>query len=140
MTEATPTPPRKGRSYQQKTKRSFSLRLSESARSTLVALSKAMNISQTAVLEIAIRNLAKQEIPPMKHQFATKQDALDAGYRSVVRHGQSKDKDTSGQDSFGYDFEDAEGNQTVTVWFTEELNKMGQKGSFVAMFPPKQNT
>jgi hypothetical protein len=61
MTEATPTPPRKGRSYQQKTKRSFSLRLSESARSTLVALSKAMNISQTAVLEIAIRNLAKQE-------------------------------------------------------------------------------
>lgn len=42
-------------------KRATSLRLSDKARELLVKLSKELGISQTAVLEVAIRRLAIQE-------------------------------------------------------------------------------
>jgi hypothetical protein len=70
----------------------------------------------------------------MSHTFATKEDAIAAGYRPVNR---KTAKDTSGPNSFGYDFQDSEGNETVTVWLTEEKNKLGQKGCFLPMYPPK---
>ncbi len=61
MTEQ-PTP-RKRRSYQQAAtkKRSTGLRLSEPAREMLAQLAAQLSISQTAVLELAIRRLAKDE-------------------------------------------------------------------------------
>jgi predicted transcriptional regulator len=42
-------------------KRATSLRLSDQARSLLVRLSERLGISQTAVLEMAIRKLAREE-------------------------------------------------------------------------------
>ena len=42
-------------------KRSTSLRLSDSARLLLTRLAEKLGISQTAVLEVAIRKLAKEE-------------------------------------------------------------------------------
>lgn len=53
-------------SYQQKTKRSTSLRLSDQARQELQELAEAMRISQTAVLETAIRKLHQQETKTMQ--------------------------------------------------------------------------
>lgn len=73
-----------------------------------------------------------------EHRFKTKAEAVESGYRLVVRHGPNRDKDVSGHNSFGYDFEDAEGNRTVTVWFSEETNQGKTKGAFLPMFPPKQ--
>ena len=70
----------------------------------------------------------------MSHEFKTKADAIAAGYRSPNR---TKDKDTSGPDSFGYSFENDDGEETVTVWLTEAINKVGKKGAFVVMYPPK---
>lgn len=69
------------------------------------------------------------------HRFNTKQDALDAGYKPVNR---KTDKDISGVDSFGYNFQNKEGDETVTVWISEELRMSGQKGYAVPMYPPKQ--
>ncbi len=42
-------------------KKATSLRLSEEARSLLVKVATKLGISQTAVLELAIRQIAKQE-------------------------------------------------------------------------------
>jgi hypothetical protein len=69
-------------------------------------------------------------------KFATYADAVAAGYRSPIRSGQNRDKDVSGPNKFGYVFENEGGDQTVTVWFTNEKNKMGGTSSFAPMFPP----
>ena len=71
----------------------------------------------------------------MQHTFKTMTDALGAGYTLPS----SNDKDISGPNSFGYDFEDTDGRQTVTVNLTEERNKIGGTGDCCAMFPPSQD-
>lgn len=70
----------------------------------------------------------------MSHEFKTKADAIAAGYRSVNRHN---DKDISGPGSFGYDFQNEQGETSVTVWLTEVKNKGGGIGAFIPMYPPK---
>ena len=68
------------------------------------------------------------------HEFRTKAEAIEAGYRLVNRRN---DRDTSGPNSFGYSYESESGEKTVTVWFTEETNKIGRLGAFAAMYPPR---
>jgi hypothetical protein len=70
----------------------------------------------------------------MERSFKTLQEALDAGYRLVNR---KTDKDISGFNSFGYDYQNQDGEETVTVWFSEELNSMKKPGCFRPMYPPK---
>lgn len=77
----------------------------------------------------------KKEIK-MSHTFNTLQEALDAGYRTVNRRA---DKDTSGPNSFGYSYENDEGEETVTVWIEQERNKAGRLGAFRPMYPPKES-
>ncbi len=68
-----------------------------------------------------------------RHTFKTKRDAIEAGYRQPG----ASDRDVSGPNSFGYDFEDAEGNQTVDVYLSKVRNKGGGIGAVLPMFPPK---
>jgi hypothetical protein len=73
-------------------------------------------------------------------RFSTRSEAYDAGYRTPVQSATVKD--TSGRNSFGYSYAEYDGSgsvisETVTVWFTEEKNKLGKKGSFAPMFPPR---
>ena len=70
----------------------------------------------------------------MNTTFKTKQDAIDAGFRPANRH---HDKDISGVNSFGYKFQDGDGNKTVHVLMTEETNSIGRKGAVSPMYPPK---
>lgn len=70
----------------------------------------------------------------MNHRFETLQDALAAGYTLPSRQ---YDKDVSGPNSFGYDYEDDNGNRTVDVYFTKDLNRMRQPGCVRPMFPPQ---
>lgn len=76
----------------------------------------------------------------MRAKFATLTDAIDAGYRPV---SPANDKDISSPGNLygsrGYDFQDSDGNKTVTVYLAEEANKAGTKGCYVPMFPPKSN-
>jgi hypothetical protein len=71
----------------------------------------------------------------LRHSFKTLTDAINAGYTPVNRR---QDRDISGPDSYGYEYERADGTKSVVVWLTEERNKMGQYGAFLAMFPPKE--
>ena len=45
-------------------KRPTSYRLSEEARALLARLAESLAISQTAVLELAVRRMAREELPP----------------------------------------------------------------------------
>ena len=74
----------------------------------------------------------KQGGSEMKTRFRTIQEALDAGFEMPG----GGDRDVSGPNSFGYDFERGE-RRTVTVSFSEERNKGGGKGALMAMFPPE---
>ena len=74
----------------------------------------------------------------MSRVFATKADALAAGYRSPS--AQAGDYDISGtmsgETAVGYAFRAADGTRTVDVTLTVEPNRMGSPGSFAPMFPP----
>lgn len=70
----------------------------------------------------------------MAHNFKTKQDALAAGYRPVNRR---TDADISGPRQFGYQFRNSAGEETVTVWLSEEPNQIGQPGAFLPLYPPQ---
>jgi len=70
-----------------------------------------------------------------KHSFKTFADALSAGYDAVNRR---TDRDTSGTNSYGYSYENEVGRKTVTVWFSEDKNAMGQPGCFRPMYPPEE--
>jgi hypothetical protein len=71
----------------------------------------------------------------MTHQFRTYAEAVEAGYR---RPNRKTDRDTSGPNSFGYSYENADGERTVAVGFSEERNKLGQLGCVVPMYPPRE--
>ena len=98
----------------------------------------------------------------MWHEFETTAEALAAGYENggkrhleTYRNYEIQVVDTSGYNSFGYDFgvkalpDDSLINSghrtvgpfgsTVTVW-TQELNQMKQAGSFRPMFAPNTLT
>jgi len=66
------------------------------------------------------------------HTFKTLRDAIAAGYRKPSKF----DRDISGFGYYGYSFQREDGTKTVTVWLTEDKNRMGQPGCFVAMYPP----
>jgi len=68
------------------------------------------------------------------HKFKNKKEAVQAGYRQPG----SDDEDVSGPNSFGYVFEDKQGNQTVDVWLTDVENEIGGNGAILPMFPPRE--
>lgn len=70
----------------------------------------------------------------METRFNTLSEALAAGYSKISRG----DRDISTGGSFGYDFENSDGEKTVTVWLTKELNKMHLPGCFMPMYPPNK--
>ncbi|CAN5860057.1 hypothetical protein BH23ACT8_BH23ACT8_15650 [soil metagenome] len=67
--------------------------------------------------------------------FPTIADALAAGWRHCL-HEDGAD-DTSGADSYGYRYRSAQGEESVTVWLTDQPNRMGAPGCFLPMFPPR---
>ena len=74
----------------------------------------------------------------MNHAFKNLGEALDAGYTP----SSEDDRDVSGSapgggQYYGYDYESLDEQRTVSVWFTEEENRMGSMGCFRAMYPPK---
>lgn len=71
----------------------------------------------------------------MEHTFETEKQAIEAGYRPVNR---KTDHDVSGGSYYGYQYENPEGERTVTVSLTEELNKGGGKGCYLPMYAPKK--
>ena len=79
----------------------------------------------------------------MNASFKTLADALQAGYREVNRW---HDRDISGGRGpsaaggthFGYEFRNADGEETVTVFLSEEENQQGKKGAVLPMYPPKK--
>ncbi len=66
-------------------------------------------------------------------QFKTKQDAINAGYIPVNR---KVDKDVSGHNFFGYDFENTKKEKSVMIYLTDVRNKIGDLGAYSPMFPP----
>lgn len=74
----------------------------------------------------------------MSHVFATKADALAAGYRLPSTKAGDRDVSPtmSGSPTEGYQFESADGSRTVDVTFTVEPNRLGSPGSYAPMFAP----
>ena len=68
------------------------------------------------------------------HTFPTIAAALSAGYR---RPSPGIHRDTSGPGSYGYEFERWDGERTVLVRLTDEPDKLGRPGCYLAMFPPQ---
>jgi len=62
--------------------------------------------------------------------FNSKVDAIAAGYRPVNR---KTDRDSSGHPYYGYDFQDSDGNNSVTVWIVTPGDRVGK---FIPMYPP----
>ena len=69
----------------------------------------------------------------MNTNFKNLQEAVAAGFTPVNRAG---DKDVSGINSFGYRYENSEGQRSVSVWLAEELNQMRRPGAVIPMYPP----
>jgi len=70
----------------------------------------------------------------MTQTFKTLKDALTAGYKTV---NHKEDKDITKGNFFGYRFKNSKGEKTVFVWLTDEENRTGGKGCFVALYPPR---
>ena len=66
----------------------------------------------------------------MSIQFDSLEEALSTGFRRP----RSVDRDISDFNSYGYKYEDSEGNQTVTVYFKNESNSMGRPGAYEELF------
>lgn len=79
----------------------------------------------------------------MAPKFKTQADALQAGYREVDHRN---DRDISGGHGptrsggtfVGYEFRNADGEETVPVFLTDEENLTGRKGVIIPMYPPKK--
>ena len=66
--------------------------------------------------------------------FETKSEAIKNGYRIP----NDSDIDISGNNSFGYIFQDKQGNKSIMVSLTKTKNRMGYLGAYAPMFPPNQ--
>jgi len=67
-----------------------------------------------------------------KHEFDTESEAIAAGYTTPGKG----DRNMDAPDAWGYDYQRADGQRTVIVWFRKERNAMGKLGAFKAMYPP----
>jgi hypothetical protein len=63
--------------------------------------------------------------------YATRAEAEADGWRSIDRR---TDRDVSGGNFMGYEYESPDGQRSVMVWFTAEQNKIGKFGCFAPMF------
>jgi hypothetical protein len=64
-------------------------------------------------------------------RYATLQEAEADGWRRVNRRG---DRDVSGGNSFGYEYQSPGGQTSATITLTQERNKIGMLGCCVQMF------
>ena len=69
----------------------------------------------------------------MKTTFETLDEAFDYGFRLV---DQTTDVDISEQDSYGYEYRNSTGVETVSVLIQQMKNAGGFMGTFIPMFPP----
>lgn len=112
----------------------ISFRVSSETRRQIQWLQRHWSENQTQVIVRSIERIYQQEkATTMRHEFKTKQEALAAGYTPVDR---LRDRDVSGYNSFGYAFTNAEGQKTVDVWLSEEINRINRKGAVIPMYPP----
>lgn len=81
---------------------------------------------------VTLRAIRKGE-RNMKHEFKTLQNALEAGY---TLPNKKADTDISGSLYHGYDYQNENGEKTVTVYFSEEKNRGNGTGCYRPMFPP----
>ena len=63
--------------------------------------------------------------------YATFQQALDDGWRRVNR---KTDRDISGENFFGYEYQSPDGQSSTTITLTQERNSIGKLGCHVEMF------
>jgi hypothetical protein len=63
--------------------------------------------------------------------YATFQEAQADGWRRVNR---KTDRDISGGNFFGYEYQSPDGQYSTTITLTQERNKIGQLGCCVKMF------
>ena len=63
--------------------------------------------------------------------YATFQDAQADGWRRVNRR---TDRDISGGNLFGYEYQSPDGEESTTITLTQERNKIGGLGCCVEMF------
>ena len=122
----------------------FQMRATPERQERIAELGRRIGSDSTATiidhaLGIALAHTPKQEVPMLRPTptFETYADAMDAGYRRVNRYA---DKDISGHNSYGYDYENADGERTVTVSLTQEKNQMGTLGCYTPMYPPTPAT
>jgi hypothetical protein len=64
-------------------------------------------------------------------RYATFQEAQADGWRRVNR---KTDRDVSGGNSIGYEYQSPNGQISTTIILTQERNKIGQLGCCVQMF------
>ena len=63
--------------------------------------------------------------------YATLQEAQADGWRRVNR---KTDRDISGANYMGYEYQSPEGKASTTITLTQERNRIGQLGCCVEMF------
>lgn len=63
--------------------------------------------------------------------YATFQEAQADGWRQVNR---KTDRDISGGNSFGYEYQSPDGQASTTITLTQERNSIGKLGCYVEMF------
>lgn len=111
-----------------------SIQLTEATQRQVSELQASGYGSFTDIVRLAVDRMYQKEITIMNPEFSTYMDAIAAGYQTVNRR---TDKDISGDGYFGYEFE-RDGKQTVSVYFSKELNKLGQPGCYRPMYPPSK--
>lgn len=85
----------------------------------------------------ALPNNPFHRIPTMtqpirqRTSYATFQEAQADGWRQVNR---KTDRDISGENFFGYEYQSPDGQESTTIRLTQERNKIGRLGCFVEMF------
>ena len=117
-------------------KQQMNARISKLTASQLATLVSKTGMNQTEVISVAIDRMYNKEIE-MKNTFKTLFEAIGAGYTKVSH---STDKDISGGSYFGYQYQNEQGEKTVTVWLTDEKNNIGGLGCFLPMYPPQAET
>jgi len=123
--------------------RQTSVQLTESTERQAAALKTAGFGSLTDIIRIAIDRMYQQEIPTMSEatqttHYNTHEDAEADGWTRIVPAGWTK-KDTSGYNSFGYEFTATSPDgtrQAVTtgLWIRNATNRMGKPGAIVNFY------
>lgn len=116
-------------------KQQINFRASDLTASQLDALMQHWGTSQTETLTVVIDRMYQQEQRTMSASYDTREDAEADGWTKNIPAGWTK-KDTSGYNSFGYEFTATSPDgtkQAVTtgIWIRNAENRMGKPGAVV---------